>query len=190
MVRAVPKTASFRAWVITTTPTVAVLPLMRTISRCPVPEFPQRHFRQRALLRLRPGAGALLCDRQQPGRNRQSWLLQAMGDQPHQLQAVWLQAQLAASTAPWKIVYMHHPPYSSSSNHGSETEMQWPYEAWGATAVFAGHDHVYERIIRADGNGDGNDFAYFTTGAGGRSLYVLAPQLDGKPGKMRFRWCQ
>ena len=53
--------------------------------------------------------------------------------------------------------------------------MQWPYETWGATAVFAGHDHVYERIITADGNGDGNDFVYLTTGAGGRSLYNFPP---------------
>ena len=57
--------------------------------------------------------------------------------------------------------------------------MQWPYEDWGATAVFAGHDHVYERIIRADGNGDGNDFAYFTTGAGGKSLYDFGTPLEG-----------
>ena len=87
-------------------------------------------------------------------------------------QGAWLQAQLAASTAPWKIVYMHHPPYSSSSNHGSEVAMQWPYEDWGATMVLAGHDHVYERIIRDD-NSDGVDFAYITTGAGGRSLYAF-----------------
>ncbi len=93
-------------------------------------------------------------------------------------QAVWLQAGLAASTSPWKIVTMHHPPYSSSTSHGSEIEMQWPYEDWGATAVFAGHDHVYERIIRDD-NSDGVDFAYFTTGAGGRSLYSFGTPVAG-----------
>jgi len=85
-------------------------------------------------------------------------------------QGAWLQEQLGLSTAPWKIVVMHHPPYSSSTTHGSEVAMQWPYEQWGADAVFAGHDHVYERIIRDD-DSDGVDFAYITTGAGGRSLY-------------------
>ena len=35
-------------------------------------------------------------------------------------QGTWLQAGLAASTSPWKIVYFHHPPFSSSTNHGSE----------------------------------------------------------------------
>ncbi len=93
-------------------------------------------------------------------------------------QGTWLQAQLAASTAPWKIVYMHHPPYSSGSVHGSETAMRWPYEAWGATAVLAGHDHVYERILRDD-DSDGASMPYFTTGAGGMSLYGFGTPVTG-----------
>ncbi len=101
-------------------------------------------------------------------------------------QAQWLQAQLAASTAPWKIVYMHHPPYSSSSAHGSETVMQWPYEAWGATAVLAGHDHTYERILRDDNN-DGTDLVYFVAGLGGKSRYAF-PDSDFVPGsQIRYR---
>ena len=56
--------------------------------------------------------------------------------------------------------------------------MQWPYEDWGATAVFAGHDHVYERILKDD-NGDSNDIVYFTTGAGGRSLYNFGTPVAG-----------
>ena len=28
--------------------------------------------------------------------------------------------------------------------------MQWPYTAWGATAVLSGHQHSYERINRDD----------------------------------------
>ncbi|MCZ6774973.1 MAG: metallophosphoesterase [Ignavibacteria bacterium] len=82
-------------------------------------------------------------------------------------QAQWLQAQLAASTSPWKLVYMHHPPYSSGEQHGSTTVMQWSYEDWGATAVLAGHDHTYERLIRDDNN-DSIDFPYFVTGLGAR----------------------
>ena len=87
-------------------------------------------------------------------------------------QGFWLQSQLALSDAPWKIVYMHNPPYSSSSRHGSEVVMQWPYEDWGATAVLAGHDHTYERIMRDD-NADGDTMAYFVTGLGGRSPYLF-----------------
>lgn len=86
------------------------------------------------------------------------------------IQAQWLQAQLAASTSCWKIVYMHLPPYSSGTRHGSETSMRWPFENWGASAVISGHEHLYERVHRDDNN-DGKTLMYFTSGVGGRSLY-------------------
>ena len=83
------------------------------------------------------------------------------------VQAQWLQTRLASSTAPWKLVFLHHAPYSSSSGHGSHPVMQWPYQTWGASAVIAGHDHDYERIIR-------NNFPYFVNGLGGKSIYNFA----------------
>ncbi len=61
------------------------------------------------------------------------------------IQGLWARANLMASTARWKLVYMHHAPYSSGT-HGNNGWMQWPYEAWGADAVWGGHDHNYERI--------------------------------------------
>jgi len=79
-------------------------------------------------------------------------------------QAAWLQTQLAASTAAWKLVFMHHAPYSSSAKHGSTTRMQWPYKEWGASAVLAGHDHVYERLLVGD-------LLYFVDGLGGATPY-------------------
>lgn len=88
------------------------------------------------------------------------------------VQGQWLRAQLAASTSRWQVVFMHHAPYSSSTSHGSQTVMQWPYEAWGADVVLAGHDHTYERILRDD-NGDGDSLAYFVTGLGGKSRYAF-----------------
>jgi hypothetical protein len=57
-------------------------------------------------------------------------------------QAQWLQARLQASTACYDLVYFHHPPYNSGSHHGSSTGMRWPFKAWGADAVLAGHEHV------------------------------------------------
>jgi tartrate-resistant acid phosphatase type 5 len=86
-------------------------------------------------------------------------------------QATWLQKRLAVSTARWKLVFLHHAPYSSGS-HGSQTTLQWPYQSWGATAVLAGHDHTYERIIR-----DG--FPYFVNGIGGASLYGFGTPVSG-----------
>jgi tartrate-resistant acid phosphatase type 5 len=61
-------------------------------------------------------------------------------------QAQWLQTRMEQSSLPLKFVYFHHAPYSSSSYHGSTGWMQWPFQEWGATAVFSGHDHVYERL--------------------------------------------
>ncbi|UCH83077.1 MAG: metallophosphoesterase, partial [Candidatus Latescibacterota bacterium] len=71
-------------------------------------------------------------------------------------QAQWLQTQLALSTSPWNVVCLHHPPYSSGSKRGSEIDLQWPYEDWGAHVVFAGHDHLYERLL-IDDNGDNEE---------------------------------
>lgn len=80
-------------------------------------------------------------------------------------QGQWLRTELAASTACWRIITMHHPPYSSGI-HGSNTALQWPYAQWGATAVLAGHDHDYERIT-----GPVAGLPYFVNGIGGTSLY-------------------
>jgi tartrate-resistant acid phosphatase type 5 len=79
-------------------------------------------------------------------------------------QAQWLRDGLQASTSPWRLVYFHHPPYSSGSTHGSQSYMQWPFQVWGASAVLTGHEHNYERLIL-------NNFPYFVVGSGGRSLY-------------------
>jgi len=88
------------------------------------------------------------------------------------VQMTWLQAQLAASSAPWKIVFFHHSPYTSSSWNGSTTAMQWPFASWGADAVMSGHDHVYERIF-ADG------IVYFVNGLGGQPIYDFGAPVSG-----------
>lgn len=87
-------------------------------------------------------------------------------------QATWLQNQLASSTVKWRLVYMHHAPYSSGTAHGSTPNLQWQYQSWGATAVFAGHEHNYERIIK-------NGFPYFVDGAGGVSRYGFGTPIGG-----------
>ncbi len=79
-------------------------------------------------------------------------------------QAQWLHAALAASSARWNVVYLHHAPYSSGQ-HGSTQIMQWPFAAWGASLVLAGHDHHYERL-EVDG------LPYFVNGLGGHSYYT------------------
>ena len=92
-------------------------------------------------------------------------------------QAIWLKDRLASSTAAWKIVYMHHPPFSSGS-HGSVPELQWPYQEWGATTVMAGHTHIYERIVR-----DG--FPYFVNGLAGAARHPFKWKTRGS--KVKYR---
>jgi len=77
----------------------------------------------------------------------------------------WLEEQLAESRAPWKIAYMHHPLYSSGRRHGPSVLRQAlePLLAtYGVQAVFAGHEHFYERLVPQRG------VQHFITGAGGR----------------------
>jgi hypothetical protein len=50
---------------------------------------------------------------------------QRNGTTKDSIQAKWLQAALANSTATWKLVMLHHSPYSSSSSHGSNPRMHW-----------------------------------------------------------------
>ena len=88
------------------------------------------------------------------------------------VQALWLKGRLAASAARFRVVFFHHPPYSSSSVHGSTTTMQWPFREWGATAVLAGHDHTYERL-EVDG------LSYFVNGLGGAPIYAFGTPVAG-----------
>ena len=86
-------------------------------------------------------------------------------------QALWLRDALARSTAPYKWVLFHHPPFSSGP-HGSTAELQWPFRAWGATAVFSGHDHDYERL-------DVGGMPYVVVGTGGKTLYPFGAPVAG-----------
>lgn len=69
-------------------------------------------------------------------------------------QLEWLDDTLASATSRWRIVAMHHPPYSSG-RHGSTAraeELLVPIlERHRVDLVLAGHDHNYERTIPLDG---------------------------------------
>ena len=93
----------------------------------------------------------------------------------------WLDADLAASDALWKVVVIHHPPYSSSPKHGSESRIRYDlgpiFERHGVDLVFAGHNHVYERTRPIDDFEEGDHgVVYVTTGGGGGSLDVTGNQ--------------
>src|SRR6185436_20703525 len=73
--------------------------------------------------------------------------------------------ELKASGSDWKIPYFHHPLYSSGM-HGSAVELRNVLEPlfvkYGVDAVFAGHEHFYERIRPQKG------IHYFTCGGGAK----------------------
>jgi predicted MPP superfamily phosphohydrolase len=80
-------------------------------------------------------------------------------------QIAWLEEQLKASKEAWKIVYFHHPLYSSGRTHGSDLKLRETLEPlfvkYGVSVVFTGHDHLYERMKLQQG------IQYFVTGSGG-----------------------
>ena len=65
-------------------------------------------------------------------------------------QLQWLEKELAASGSDWKIMYFHHPIYSSGGRHGSDTALRDQLEPlflkYGVDVVLAGHEHFYERL--------------------------------------------
>jgi hypothetical protein len=102
------------------------------------------------------------------------------GNTADSAQGRWLQRALASSTAPWKIVYMHHAPYSSGP-HGSALALRWPYKAWGADLVLAGHDHTYERF-------DVDGLTFIVNGLGGTVTYPLGTPVSGSVARFNERW--
>jgi hypothetical protein len=85
-------------------------------------------------------------------------------------QAAWLDADLAATDKPWKIVYGHKPPYSSGDhgNYGAFRTHFGPIIAkHGVQLVLNGHDHDYERTRPLE------NVTYVVTGGGGRHLRAV-----------------
>lgn len=81
-------------------------------------------------------------------------------------QKSWLANEVKLSDAPFKIVFFHHPPYSSGG-HGNNAFMQWDFKSMGVDVVFTGHDHIYDRIEKLDEKG----LYYIVNGLGGANAY-------------------
>ncbi|KFE67339.1 purple acid phosphatase family protein [Hyalangium minutum] len=89
----------------------------------------------------------------------------------------WVEQDLAASQRPWKVVFFHHPSWSSGK-HGSELTMRNEFgplfEQHGVDLVLTGHDHNYERTQPMWG-GDvapagTRGITYVVVGSGGAKL--------------------
>jgi uncharacterized protein (TIGR03382 family) len=101
-------------------------------------------------------------------------------------QKAWLEKDLAASKADWKVVYFHHPPWSSGA-HGSQLLMRREFapifEKYGVDLVLTGHDHNYERSHPMQGDNVAasgtRGITYLVVGGGGASLRTF--QSSSKP---------
>jgi hypothetical protein len=81
-------------------------------------------------------------------------------------QLQWAEATLAASREDWKISYFHHPLYSDAARHGGSIDVRLRLEPlltkYKVNVVFAGHDHIYERLKPQNG------ITHFVCGSGGQ----------------------
>jgi 3',5'-cyclic AMP phosphodiesterase CpdA len=91
-------------------------------------------------------------------------------------QTAWLERELIAARQDPAMhhifVVMHHPPYSIALHGGArDLRERWTplFEKYQVTAVFSGHDHVYERA-------EAGGVYYFVTGGAGAPLYPRRPQ--------------
>ncbi|MEO8844099.1 MAG: metallophosphoesterase [Kofleriaceae bacterium] len=86
-------------------------------------------------------------------------------------QTSWLERELIAARQDPGIrhifVVMHHPPFSVSLHGGNiDLRERWTplFEKYQVSAVFSGHDHVYERA-------EHNGIHYYVSGGAGAPLY-------------------
>ena len=90
------------------------------------------------------------------------------GNQMVEEQTRFLEAELAAAKGARHVfVFMHQPPLSTGHHCGAGAyQAAWVHllEAHHARAVFAGHDHAYERLERGG-------IRYFISGGGGAPIY-------------------
>ncbi|MTJ54407.1 metallophosphoesterase [Anabaena sp. UHCC 0253] len=84
-------------------------------------------------------------------------------------QLVWLEKELSISKAPWKVVFGHHPIYSSG-NYGSNKNFIKTFTPlftkYNVQLYLNGHEHNYERTRAINGT------TYLTCGAGAGSRPV------------------
>jgi len=97
---------------------------------------------------------------------------------PGSVQYKWLEEDLGSSTAMWKFVFFHHPPYASTRSAKwkracEDMKALCPvFESHKVDMVFNGHIHTYERTHALTNNAvdKENGVIYVVTGGGGAGL--------------------
>ncbi|HEX3006349.1 MAG TPA: metallophosphoesterase [Bacteroidales bacterium] len=86
-------------------------------------------------------------------------------DEDLEEQKAWLARETRICNTPFKVLFFHHPPFSSGS-HGNNEYMQWDFYSMGIDAILVGHDHIYERIEKKGQEG----MYYIVNGLGGKEV--------------------
>jgi 3',5'-cyclic AMP phosphodiesterase CpdA len=77
----------------------------------------------------------------------------------------WASERLAASRADWKVVFLHHPLYTSGRYRQTSRLQRWALESMlvrhDVDVVFSGHEHIYQRTQPQRG------VLYFVSGGAG-----------------------
>src|SRR5215203_1602527 len=93
---------------------------------------------------------------------------------PVKLQREWLEAKLKASKSIWKVVYGHHPAYSTGGHEDNRPiiDQILPVLKGQADVYIAGHDHDMQ-YLKPEGG-----VHFFISGAGGHDLRDLKGKRD------------
>ena len=80
-------------------------------------------------------------------------------------QLAWLDERLQASSAKWKVLFLHHPLYTSGRYRNASRAHRWAVEPilnrHGVNVVLSGHEHIYQRTELQNG------VLYFVSGGAG-----------------------
>jgi len=80
-------------------------------------------------------------------------------------QMAWLEEKLAASTADWKVCFLHHPMYTSGryrlASLAQRATLESMFVRHQVNVVFSGHEHIYQRSTLQSG------IQYFVSGGAG-----------------------
>ncbi|MEH2150236.1 metallophosphoesterase family protein [Nostoc sp.] len=106
----------------------------------------------------------------------QFFALDTNGNADWKNQLSWLEKELSLSNAPWKVVFGHHPIYSSGQygNNPDFIKTFTPlFKKYGVQLYMNGHEHNYERTRAIDGT------TYLICGAGAGNRPVGRSEWTG-----------
>ena len=145
---------------------------------------------------LTPGASGYYSyfRNQQPGRpgyyafDVNGWRIYALNSVCTKIDCAqeirWMERDMANHPRRCSAIAMHHPRFSSGSEHGSTPEAGRFWKVayrHHVDLALAGHDHDYERFARMDPAGApaGDGVYSFVSGASGKGLYEFGKTVSG-----------